>query len=130
MCQIFCRQKLKNPLYDYFRQTSYEHFAEYGDSLEFLKTFRPRNVIISNLLNLQATAPTSGREHCILNYKQLKLLSLTEVGESDFNFSTFEIITFGRSFQEFQFFQFFRFFIPFFGWDLYVSIVTCFCYYV
>ena len=78
-------------------------------SLEFLKTFRPRNVIISNLLNLQATAPTSGREHCILNYKQLKLLSLSEVGESDFNFSTFEIITFGRSFQSiFPIFQIFH----------------------
>ena len=28
VCKIFCRQKLKNPLYDYFRQTSYEHFAK------------------------------------------------------------------------------------------------------
>ena len=69
----------------------------------------PKCNFISNLLNLQATAPTSGREHCILNYKQLKLLSLSEVGESDFNFSTFEIITFGRSFQSiFPIFQIFH----------------------
>ena len=28
VCQIFCRQKFKNPLWSDFRQTSYEHFAK------------------------------------------------------------------------------------------------------
>ena len=53
--------------------------------------------------------------------------SIPEVGEVDFNFSTFEIITFGESFQEFKLLGFQIFDVHY---SLYASIVTWFCYYI